>query len=210
LAWWGERGVLEFLPEAAGDPFDSAPSTTALAFTIGIALAAAALFGLAPAWRSTAVDPAECIKSGGSPGGRRHAALRQMLVVAQVAFSAMLVVLAGLFGHSLAALRSVDLGFRNQNVIAFTLEMPAFWKSDATVAARERLLARMETLPGVSLVSFGMPGPFKGGSSRSGLRVPGSELTAREPAWVSVQQIAPRYFEIIGKRAGDRPRICPH
>ena len=148
--------------------------------------------------RSTAVDPAECIKSGGPQGGRRHSALRQMLVVAQVAFSVMLVVLAGLFAHSLAALRSVELGFRSQNVIGFFLEIPGSWKPDQSAAARDGLLARLETLPGVSLVSFGMPGPFRGGSSSSSLVVPGSELTAREPAWVSMQEVAPRYFEIIG------------
>jgi predicted permease len=198
LAWWGERGVLQFLPAASGDPFDAAPDTTALFFTIGIALVAAALFGLAPAWRSTAVDPAECIKSGGAQGARRHSALRQMLVVAQVAFSVMLVVLAGLFGHSLAALRSVDLGFHNQSVVGFSFEMPGSWKPDQTAAIRDGLLARMEALPGVSLVSFGSPGPFQDGWSSSALRVPGSELTAREPAWVSVQRVAPRYFEIIG------------
>jgi predicted permease len=198
LAWWGERGVLQFLPASAGDPFDAAPNTTALAFTIGIAIVAAALFGLAPAWRSTAVDPADCIKSAGPQGGRRHSALRQMLVVAQVAFSVMLVVLAGLFAHSLAALRSVDLGFRNQNVIAFFLEIPGSWKPDQSAAARDGLLARLETLPGVSLVSFGMPGPFQGGFANSSMVVPGSEVTAREPAWVSMQDVAPRYFEIIG------------
>jgi predicted permease len=198
LAWWGERGVLQFLPVASGDPFDAAPDSTALLFTIGVAIVAAALFGLAPAWRSTAVDPAECIKSGGSAGARSHSALRQALVVAQVAFSVMLVVLAGLFGHSLAALRSVDMGFRNQKVIAFMVDMPGSWKADETAAARERLLARMETLPGVSLVSFGMPGPFRFGWSSSSLRVPGSEATAREPAWVNMQHVAPRYFEILG------------
>jgi predicted permease len=95
-------------------------------------------------------------------------------------------------------LRSVDMGFRNQNVIAFTVEMPDSWKPGQTTAVRDGLLARMETLPGVSLVSFGMPGPFRGGFSNSALRVPGSELTAREPAWVSSQQVAARYFEIIG------------
>jgi predicted permease len=198
LAWWGERGVLQFLPAASGDPFDAAPDTTALAFTIGITLLAAVLFGLAPAWRSTKVNPAECIKSGGPQGARQHSAMRQMLVVAQVAFSVMLVALAGLFAHSLAALRSVDMGFRNQNVIGFLFEMPGNWKPEQTTPIREGLLARMATVPGVSLVSFGAPGPFKGGWSSSSIRVPGSELTAREPAWVSVQQVAPRYFEIIG------------
>jgi len=123
---------------------------------------------------------------------------RQILVVAQVAFSVMLVALAGLFAHSLAALRSVDLGFRNQNVIGFTLEIPDSWKPDQSAAARDGLLARLQTLPGVSLVSFCMPGPFRGGSSNSSIVVPGSEVTAREPAWVSMQEVAPRYLEIIG------------
>jgi predicted permease len=198
LACWGERIILQFLPAASGDPFDAAPNPTVLAFTIAIALLAAGLFGLAPAWRSTAVDPAECLKSGSSRSRPRHSALRQALVVAQVAFSVMLVVLAGLFGRSLTTLRSLDLGFRNQNIIAFTIYMPGSWQPAGTDAAREKLLARMETLPGVSMVSFGLPGPFQGGFLSSSLRVPGSELTAREPAWVNVQQVAPRYFEILG------------
>jgi predicted permease len=198
LAWWGERGVLQFLPAASGDPFDAGPNSTALAFTVAIALLAAALFGLAPAWRSTAIDPSDCIKSGGSQGGPRHSALRQVLVVAQVAFSVMLVVLAGLFGHSLAALRSVDMGFRNQDVIAFSIEMPMAWKPQQTTAVREGLLVRMEALPGVSLVSFGAPGPFKGGSSSAAIKIVGSEVTAHEPAWVSTQDVAPRFFEILG------------
>jgi predicted permease len=198
LAWWGEGAVLQFLPAASGDPFDAAPNPTALAFTIGIAILAAALFGVAPAWRSTAVDPAECIKSGGPQSGRRNSALRQTLVVAQVAFSVMLVALAGLFGHSLAALRSVDLGFRNQSVIGFAIGMPYAWKVEQATAVRDGLLARMQALPGVSLVSFACPGPFRYGWSNSSVRVPGSDLTAHEPAWVSTQQVAPRYFEIIG------------
>jgi predicted permease len=83
-------------------------------------------------------------------------------------------------------------------VIAFTVELPGSWKPEQTQSAWNGLLARMEALPGVSLVSFGFPGPFLGGSSSGGLRVPGSEATAREPALVNVQRIAPRYFEIIG------------
>jgi predicted permease len=198
LAWWGERGVVRFLPASSGDPFDAAPNLTVLAFAIAIAILAAALFGLAPAWRSSAIDPAECIKSGGPSGASHHSAFRQVLVIAQVAFSVMLVALAGLFGHSLATLRSVDMGFRNQNLIAFSLEMPMSWKAPQTTAVREGFLARMQALPGVSLVSFGAPGPFLGGHSSSAIKVPGSELTAHEPGWVNMQQIAPQYFDILG------------
>jgi predicted permease len=200
LAWWGERGILRFLPAASGNPFDAAPDGTVLAFTIAIAVLAVALFGLAPAWRSTAIDPAECIKSGGAQGGRRASTLRHILVVAQVAFSSMLVVLAALFGHSLAALRSVDLGFRNQNTIAFSLDMPDNWKADRTSSVRGDFLVRMESLPGVTMVSFGEPGPYQGGYSSISVRVPGSQLTAHEPSWVNTQRVAPQYFDIIGSR----------
>jgi len=198
LAWWGERGVLRFLPASSGDPFDAAPDGTVLIFAVAITALAVALFGLVPAWRSTAIHPAESIKSAGAQGSRRHSAPRQVLVVAQVAFSVMLVALAGLFGHSLASLRSVDLGFRNQNTVAFMLYMPGGWKENQIASAREQLLTRLAAAPGVSMVSFGMPGPFLGGFSKSSLRVPGSELTAREPAWVNMQSMAPRYFEILG------------
>ncbi len=197
LAFWGVRAIAHFLPAAAGEPFGATPDLTALAFTIGVTVVAAVLFGLIPAWRSTSVDPAECMKGGASTAPARHAAVRHVLVVAQVAFSVMLVVLAGLFSHSLAALRSIDLGFRNQSVIASSIDFPA-WKGAEQQTGREKFLARLEALPGVSGVSFGSPGPYRGGFSKSSLRVPGSELTAREPAWVSVQQVAPRYFEILG------------
>ena len=195
LAWWGESGILRFLPATAGKPFDATPDATALIFTIAIAVSAAVLFGLVPAWRVTAVDPAQCIKSAGSQAGRGNALWRQTLVVAQVAFSVMLVALAGLFGHSLIALRSVDLGFQNASVLALDVEMPASWKPDKIAAAREALLARMAAQPGTSLVSFGSPGPFRGGSSSMSLRVLGSDMDA---SWVSAQQVAPRYFEILG------------
>ncbi|MBZ5619678.1 MAG: ABC transporter permease [Acidobacteriia bacterium] len=198
LAFWGDRGILQFLPPASGDPFRAAPNAVVLVFTLGISLLSAVLFGLAPAIRSTAVNPADSIKSGAGQAGGRQSRLRKVLVVAQVAFSVMLVALAGLFGHSLAMLRAADLGFRNQDVLASTLEFPEEWKEAGIRAARERLFAQLESLPGVSLVSYGSPGPYLGGSSNSSMRIPGSEVTAKEPVWVSVHRVAPRYFEILG------------
>ena len=60
-----------------------------------------------------------------------------------------LVVLAGLFGHSLAELRSIDLGFRNENVIAFTLDYPQSWKAPQMRAAREQFMDAVAAMPGV-------------------------------------------------------------
>jgi predicted permease len=197
LAFWGDRGILQFLPASAGDPFVAAPNATVLTFTLGISLLSVVIFGVAPAVRSTAVNPADAIKSGGGQTAGRQARLRKALVVAQVAFSVMLVALAGLFGHSLTMLRSIDLGFRNRKLVSATLDFPAGWKPDQIHAARERLLARLESMPGVSRVSFASPGPFLDGFSHSSIRVPGSANADKEPAWVDVHRVAPHYFEIL-------------
>ena len=198
LAYLGQRGVVGFLPASFGDPFSGGPDGAVLAFLVGASVLSAALFGLAPALRSTSVDPAESIKTGTGQAGLRQSVLRRALVVAQVAFSVMLVSLAALFAHSLASLRSLDLGFRNQNLIAVSLETPAPWEPALAKPVLERFQAQMAALPGVTMVSFGCPGPFTGGYSSMSLRVPGSEATAKETAWVAVQRVAPRYFEILG------------
>jgi predicted permease len=155
------------------------------------------LFGLAPALRSTAVDPAAHLRPGSSRVRTWQPTMRRVLVVTQVAFSVVLVALAGLFSRSLSELRSVDLGFHNQSVVVFSLDFPNWWKPEARHSAYVRFLDRVKNLPGVALVSYGFPGPFRGGSSSRTMRVPGSAATA-EPAWISVQSIAPRFFETIG------------
>ena len=199
FALWGERMILGFLPVEASEPLAAAPDPVVLAFAAGIAIVAALLFGLAPAWRSTAVDPAVGLRSGTQRMTRRPV-LRRALVVAQVALSVVLVALAGLFGGSLAALRAVDVGFRNQNVIAFNLDCPATWRHAQRQQIEDQFVDRVSRLPGVASVSYGYPGPFEMGKASATIRVPGSNATAREPVEVAIASIAPRYFETIGTR----------
>jgi predicted permease len=155
------------------------------------------LFGLGPALRSTAVNPAAALRSGGTDRAGRPA-LRRVLVVAQVAFSVVLVALAFLFGHSLLAMRSVDLGFRNQNVLALSLDFPRLWKGDLH-QAQDQLMKALAAAPGVFSVSGAFPAPVAiGSSSDSSIRVPGSQRTAAEAVDVDVTYVAPWFFETIG------------
>ena len=191
LAVWGQRYVVHFLPQPLGNPFGAGLDGRVLAFSAGISLLSALLFGLAPALRSTAVDPVEGLRSGGRNPGRP--VLRRVLVSAQVALSVVLVLLAGLFGSSLAALRSVDLGFRHTNLIAL---QPAYPNKEA----RQPFLKALESLPGVVSAATAMPGPFQMGTSSASIRVPGSEKTASEPAEVAVHHVSFRYFETLGAK----------
>lgn len=199
LAWWGAQQIVRFLPGAATERLDVAPDAAVLAFTLVISVIAVLLFGLAPAWRSTSVAPAAAMRSGSDAGwvaGRQR--FRRVLVVAQVAFSVILVVLAGLFARSLAQLHGVDLGFRDRNVVAFSLDFPSSWKLSDRTAAETRMVSQMEAVAGVSSVSYGFPGPFQMGMSSWTVRIPGSPRASVEPVTVAVYTVAPRYLETIG------------
>jgi predicted permease len=122
------------------------------------------------------------------------------LVVLQVALSVVLVAMAGLFAHSLAGLRSINPGFVAQNVVTFSLDYPRAWKSADKQKHRERLLASLSEVPGIASISYGLPGPYRGGSWSAGIRVPGSERTAKEANEVAEQAVGPAYFATIGMR----------
>ncbi len=202
FALWGARSMLLFLPPGAGESFRVAPDATVLAFTLGISLVSAILFGLAPALRATSLDPAGALKDGGSrqAGHGARTGFRKALVVAQVALCVVLVVAAGLFAHSLAGLRSINPGFSAQGVVTFSLDYPRAWKDAAKEKHRAILLARLDALPGVAVCSYGGPGPYQEGSWSAGIRVPGSARTAREGVEVDMQGIGPAYFKTIGTR----------
>ena len=196
FAWWGQSAILQFLPADSSGALASAPNAAVLAFTLAISAVSALLFGLAPALRSTAVVPLaglrwNALEGAGSSG------LRRWLVVAQVAFSVVLVAMAGLFGHSLAALRAVDLGFHNQSVFSFQFDFPSTLQQDPRTAC-DQLARQLQQAGGVQSVSYGFPGPYQMGVSTATIRVPGSERTAGEPVDVNTAQVAPRYFETIG------------
>ena len=198
LAGWGQRLVVRFLPEQAGNPFSASPSVPVLAFTLGISALSVLLFGLGPALRSTAIDPAAGLRPGalirsGPP------LMRRALVVSQVVFSVVLVSMAALFGHNLYAMRSIDLGFRNESVVAVSLDLPRELRGDTRLWIRQ-FAAQLSQLPAVASVSYGFPGPFLMGTSSASVRVPGSERTAHEPVDVQTAHISPRYFETIGAR----------
>jgi predicted permease len=190
FAVWGTHAILGFLPTGASDPSLADPDSAVLAFTIAISVASALLFGLVPGLRSTGdILPRS--------RDRKGAGTRRAVVIAQVAFSVVLVVFAALFGDTLARARAIDLGFSNQSVTTLDLQFPDQWKAAEMGAARARVVAQIETLPGISLVSYGAPGPYQDGTSSGSVGIPGSP-TVREPVWVDRHNIGPRYFEILG------------
>jgi putative ABC transport system permease protein len=174
--------------------------TTVLVFTVVICAVTSVLFGLVPALRAAGTDPQEHLKAGGrggSGGDRRRA--RNLLIMAEVALSVVLLVGAGLLIRSFLALQRVDPGYDAGDVLTFELSMP-FGKYPGGASRRaffRDLSGRLEARPGVTRVGVVSQLPLTGSGPLSPFAY--NEETARnfESVTADGRQISPEYFEAM-------------
>ncbi len=148
------------LPRAAEIRLDS----TVLGFGIGLSILTAALFGLFPSVQASRPDLAEELRVSGAAAGQgrsRRFTARGLLVVAQIAFSIVLLIGAALLMRSFVLLHNVDPGFQPANLLTAKIALPpARYDTDPKKAAFFRdLLPRLEQLPGVSAAAIAMSLP---------------------------------------------------
>ncbi len=141
-----------------------------LAFTAAVGLAAALACGLAPALhlsRPTLSSALNAAARGGSRAGR--ARTQNVLLVAQIAASVVLLVAAGLLVRSLSHMQSVHLGFDPTRVVTANILLPeTVYDSDPKVLAFfDSLLERVRALPGVERAGAVTILPLTGGTDTS-------------------------------------------
>ncbi|MEP6994970.1 MAG: ABC transporter permease, partial [Acidobacteriota bacterium] len=195
VAGLGVRLIVGFLsdrmPLAAGIRVDG----PVLAFTLGVCLLTGALAGLLPGWRMTRANPNDALKQGGrSDSDAGSPAVRNALVVAEVALALVLMVGAGLLVRSLAKLRGVDPGFDPKNVLIGLVSIPE--SRYATPAARtafyDRVLERVRALPGVAAAGAMNTVPLSGGGSTQPIAIEGRAAPAlSEQPEVAVRVLTP-------------------
>ena len=125
---------------------------TALAFTLGIAMATGIVFGLAPSLQGRGAALTNALKDAtrGSTEGRRRAWVRNALVVAEIAFACVLVVGAGLLVRSLMRVLEVDMGFVPERAAAIRVDPDrSFENAEQRNAYYNEVLRRVKEIPGV-------------------------------------------------------------
>ena len=176
------------------------PDAHVLLFTAGIALLTGVLFGLAPALRAMRTARASSLQGAGRASETRLGRLfGKGLVAVQVALSVMLLSAATLFIGYLQNLEQLSLGFRKDHLLLVTLE-PAhsgYSRDDLSQRYRE-LLARLETLPGVSSATLSAGTPLSGGGASSFAKVEGFKEKPEDRRYVSINWVAPNYFHTLG------------
>lgn len=135
--------------------FHVTPDISVFAFVFFLSVSAGMLFGLAPAFESSRSAVSSALKAGGSasPGGRRR--LRTLLIAAQVALSAVLMIAGGLFIHGAIRALRMDTGYDDAHLLDLSMhfpESPAWTPKHKSELARE-LRDRVAAMPEVADVT---------------------------------------------------------
>jgi putative ABC transport system permease protein len=204
LATAGVRVLVHAYPTSLPRTSEVAVDSLALLFTLGVAMATGALFGLAPIMHTRAKGLAAALKDGSAKGAtagaRNH--IRRGLVVVEVALAVMLVIGAALLGRTVSNLTKVDAGFDRSRLVTFsiTLPPPSYPRPALRGQLYQQLLEKLRAVPGV-----------QGATAMSGLP-PDRPLNARdtdmdnytaskEDPYENVdyyQNVMSNYFETMG------------
>ncbi|HUD63449.1 MAG TPA: ABC transporter permease [Candidatus Sulfotelmatobacter sp.] len=180
---------------------DVQPDMRILAFTALVSLVAVVVFGLFPAWRASRLDLSEAVKEGnrGASVASGRSRIGEGLVIPQIALSLVLTVGAGLLVRTLENLKNSYPGFREQNVLLFSIRPGMIGYTDTQVAELyERLSEQIKGTPTVSAVTFSAFSPLAGWSGFTDARVEGYTPRQGEYPAVSVNFVGPRYFRTLG------------
>jgi len=207
VAFWADSVLLRMVQGVANGPaaiqLDLQPNARVLGFTLLVTLLTAVLFGLFPSLYATKVDLSGRMKSSasgaqGETSGRRLP-LSKALVVAQVTFSLVLLVTAGLFVHSLAKLSHADLGYNRENLLLFRVNTTAGgYKGAAIPRLYQDLLARISALPGLRGVTASHNGLFNDSESGDPIAVEGYTPKPGEETNSRFDAVGPGYFSTMG------------
>jgi putative ABC transport system permease protein len=201
VGWLTLRILVPLRPASLSTFGEAQLDTTVLAFTLGLSVATACLFGLAPALQLASRRLGGALRHGASGvvRGGMGPRLRKLLVAAQTALSVVLLVSAGLLIRSFIHLQNVELGYDIEGLFSAELSLPpSKYETQSRDVLVEQLLDRIRSSPGVAAVTeVFFPPPLTMGFNFGTDMIRGgapSEGEAR-PGWSNA--VPPDYFSVL-------------
>jgi predicted permease len=173
-----------------------------LLFAVAVTGLAALLFGLAPAVRAARTDLQASLRDSGQTasdrGGRDR--LRTALVVAETAFTVVLLIVTGLLLRSADKLRAVPLGFDLHGIVTARLSLPAarYGGDDLVADAYARMLAPLRRTNGIRYAAAASHLPLTGNDTDSTTIAEGKIVTPGSEPSPMVRLVTDDYFEAMG------------
>jgi putative ABC transport system permease protein len=201
IAYAGIRLILALAPADVPRLDEVQLDTRTVLFALIISTIAGLVIGVSPAWQFGDANAREAMASGiRSSASRGAGRLRFVLVSAQVALSAMCLIVAGLLLQSLVNLLNVDRGFETNRIVTVGVNPPIsrYPTPQKRVAFVRTTLDRLKVLPGVIDVAAANMLPLAGEGGNSALSIPGSSVPLFEHALGNIRTVNSDYFRTMG------------
>jgi predicted permease len=178
----------------------TALNPTALMFTAAASLVTVLVFGLVPAWRVSGTNPGQVMNMQGTRAvsGRGSARFRATLTTAQIAFSMVLLVLAGLFTRSLSNITREDLGIDVDSLVTFgiTAQLSSYDQAELLVLY-DRIEQTLAAQPGVTGVGTTAIPLFYDFSLGGNVQIEGVEFAQGADTYAAATAVGSGYFDAL-------------
>jgi putative ABC transport system permease protein len=201
LAAWGRDLLVALSPPGVPRFQNLSLNGWVLLFSLALSVGTSVLFGLWPAWHTSRADIQLALKSGGrgssdSVGARRS---RDLLVIAEVALTLMLLSAAGLVLKSFANARGLGLGFDPHLLLSARVDLPSPTYADATKLTNfsTALMEKLSALPGVQNAAIASNPPLMTGWQTSFVPEGAPEPPPGKSPSVEMNVVTANYFETM-------------
>ncbi len=202
LAIFGVRVLLAIAPAARVPRIDEIHiDAGVLAFALALGAFMGVLFGFAPALKSTGTRVRDFLSLSGPTVTARRQSLRGALVVSEIALALILLTGAGLMLKSFMRMRAVDPGFRTENIVTMTVDLPdATYKTATSIQAfHTSILSKLSNLPGVTAAAAVNWMPFQPALVQGDFHLEGGRKLPPD-YMVAKPAVSPDYFRVMGIR----------
>jgi predicted permease len=201
LALWATRS-LSAIPIPAPVPLNVSIGLDwrVLLFAFALSVLSGLLLGLAPAWAATRPRLANALKGEDALVriGPRWT-LRNLLVVAQIAMSVVLLSVTILFLRSLQSAANIAIGFQSRGLLLLSIDPRVHgYAAERTVAFLIQLRERVAELPGVTSAVFTDVAPLSGGHRSDGFTVAGKSNKDVAYTITDLYMVTPGYLHAMG------------
>ena len=206
FAWWATRLLQSIsLPLPLPLSFDLRIDRRVLFFTLGATFVAGLLAGLAPAMQASSPNVTSGLKGEAlmARSARRRWTPGDALVAAQIAVTAVLLIVAALLVRSVLAAERVNVGIDVQHLaIVSTDPAMAQYTEERSRRFWDEAVARVKVIPGVEAAALATRVPFSINYNRWSIWVPGRHQPGQSDT-VEVTAVSPEYFSAVGVRLVD-------
>jgi putative ABC transport system permease protein len=196
LAFHNHGGPVNYVP------VDVSPSWPVLLFMLVVSVLTGILFGIAPAWMTSHVDPVEALRGSNRSVRGGGSIAQKSLVIAQAAMSLVLLSAAALLGQSLRNLQHQNFGFETKDRYLVSIN-PTLgnYKPEQMEQFFRRVDERLLRVPGVRMVAPALYAPMSGDSWNEGIRIAGrGEPGPKEETGAGWARVMPGFFETLGAK----------